>query len=50
MQYLMLFTAGKAKAKIEGVGGSFFEQAVAALQRRFGSPHLVVGAQVDKMS
>ena len=52
MRYLKLFTAGKAKATIEGFGfgGNFFEQAFAALQRRFGSPHLVVGAQIDKMS
>ena len=52
MRYLKLFTAGKAKATIEGFGfgGNFFEHAFAALQRRFGSPHLVVGAQIDKMS
>ena len=52
MRHLKLFTAGKAKATKEGFcfGGNFFEQAFAALQRRFGSPHLVVGPQVDKMS
>ena len=52
IRYLKLFTAGIAKATIEGFGfgGSCFEQAFAALQRRFGSPHLVVGAEIDKMS
>ena len=47
MRYLKLF-----KATIEGFGfvGNFFEQAFAALQRRFGSPHLVVSAQIDFVS
>ena len=51
MQYLKLFTAGKAKAtkEIFGFGGNFFEQAFAALQRRFRLSHLVVGAQIDKI-
>ena len=52
MRYLKFFTAGEVGVTTEGFGfgGSFFEQASAVLQRRFGSPHLVVGAQIDKMS
>ena len=47
MRYLKLFTSLKARATIEGYGFSVihFEQAFAALKRRFGAPHQIVGAQ-----
>ena len=52
MRYLKLCTTGKARSTIEGYGysGVYFDQAFAALQRRFGSPHLVVSAQIEKMN
>ena len=52
MRYLKLFTSGKARATIEGYGfsGVHFDQAFAALKRRFGAPHLIVGAQIEKIS
>ena len=52
MRYLKHFTAGKAKATIEGFGylGVHFAQAFASLQKRFGAPQIVVGAQIEKVS
>ena len=52
MRYLKHFTTGKARATIEGYGfsGIHFEQAFAAIKRRFGAPHLIVGAQIEKIS
>ena len=52
MRYLKHFTTGKARATIEGDGfsGIHFEQAFAAIKRRFGAPHLIVGAQIEKIS
>ena len=50
-RYLKLFTSIKARATIEGYGFSVihFEQAFAALKRRFGAPHQIVGAQIEKI-
>ena len=52
MRYLKLFTSGKAKATIVGFGylGVHFDQAIASLQKRFGAPHIIVGAQIEKLS
>ena len=52
MRYLKLFTSGKAKATIDGFGylGVHFDQAFASLQKRFGAPHIIVGAQIEKLS
>ena len=50
-RYLKLFTTGIARATIEGYGfsGIHFEQAFAAITRRFGAPHSIVGAQIEKI-
>ena len=52
MRYLKLFTSGKAKATIDGFGylGVHFDQAFASLQKRFGAPHIIVAAQIEKLS
>ena len=52
MRYLKLFTSGKAKATIDGFGylGVHFDQAFSSLQKRFGDPHIIVGAQIEKLS
>ena len=52
MRYLKLFTSGKAKATIDGFGylGVHSDQAFASLQKRFGAPHIIVGAQIEKLS
>ena len=52
MRYLKLFTSGKAKATINGFGylGVHFDQAFTSLQKRFGAPHIIVWAQIEKLS
>ena len=52
MRYLKLFTSGKAKATIDGFGylGVQFDQAFASLPKKFGAPHVNVGAQIEKLS
>ena len=49
---LKLFTPGKAKATIDGFGylGVHFDQAFASLQKRFGAPHIIVRAQIEKLN
>ena len=51
MRYLKFFTSGKAKATIDGFGylGVHFDQAFASFQKRFGAPHIIVGAQIEKL-
>ena len=52
LRYVKLFTSGKTKATIDGFGylGVHFDQAFASLQQRFGAPHIIVGAQLEKLS
>ena len=50
VRYLKLFTSGKAKATIDVFVylGVHFDQAFASLQKRFGAPHNIVWAQIEK--
>ena len=49
---MKLFTAGKAKATIYSFGYMrvHFDQAFASFQKKFGAPHIFVGAQIEKLS
>ena len=52
MRYMKFFASGKAKATIDGFGylGVRFVQAFASLQKKFGAPHIIIGAQIEKLS
>ena len=52
LTYLKTLVVGKAKSAIAeyNYSGLLFEEALATLQRKFGQPHAVVGAHLDKLS
>ena len=52
MRYLKLSTSGKAKGTLDECRylGVHFNEAFALLQKRFGAPRFIVGAQIEKLS
>ena len=52
MTYLKTLVTGKAKAVIEGFAycGSMYQEALKALERKYGQPQTVVSAHLEKLS
>ena len=52
LTYLKTLVVGKAKSAIAeySYSGVLYKEALATLQRKFGQPHAVVGAHLDKLS
>ena len=52
LTYLKTLVVGKAKSAIAeySYSGVLYKDALATLQRKFGQPHAVVGAHLDKLS
>ena len=52
LTYLKTLVTGKAKTAIAefSYSGVMYEDALAILQRKFGKPHAIVGARLDKLS
>ena len=52
LTYLKTLITGKAKATIAEISysGVIYNDPIATLQRKFGQPHIIVGAHLDKLA